>query len=282
MEPDVLDYHDYREYLKEFYNFRKLKDWYFSYRFMGNKVGMEASSIVRVFQGSLHLADDGITRWSDFLKLDLRRACYFETLVRFCKTNSDIERRACWDKLLRLKEMDIAQVEKDQEEYYLKWYHTPIRSLLGMPNEDHSPEAIASRLVPPISVQDAQQAIDLLLRLGMVRKSESGAFELSAPYIAPDISQLRMAIRTFQKDTMTLASDALQNLSPELRDISAVSVTLNPEDMPLLQEHIRHFRKSIMDFSTESKNPRSIYQLNIQFFPLTTLMSGVAPKEASA
>jgi len=60
--PDLFTYLEYRDYLKDAYEERRKLQPYFSYRFIGNKVGMDSSYLTRLFQKKLHLGDDLVER----------------------------------------------------------------------------------------------------------------------------------------------------------------------------------------------------------------------------
>ena len=70
------------------------------------------------------------------------------------------------------------------------------------------------------------------------------------------------------------AKDALHTQSVENRDITSVSVSLDPEVIPLAKEEIRKFRARMKELLTQSQAPTKVYQLNIQFFELTTPHEG--------
>ncbi len=46
----IFDYLDYRIFLKDFYEKKKNENSFYSYRYMGNKVGVDPGNIVKIFQ----------------------------------------------------------------------------------------------------------------------------------------------------------------------------------------------------------------------------------------
>jgi uncharacterized protein (TIGR02147 family) len=273
---DIFDYMDYRQFLKAIYDYNKSHNKIFSYRYIGQKVGMEASFIVRVFQGIAHISDDSVERWSSFLKLEGKTALYFNALVHFCKTRSTIEREACFKKLISLRDFQADQITSDQFSFFEKWYHIPIRSLLGMSWIDKSPKVISKLLVPNISVEEVERSIELLIRLGLVLKDQDDNYTLKSDFITPDLRNApALAVRSFQHQTIALADQALEQIPKQLRDISTVSITLDPNDLVAIQDQIVQFRQSIMEFSRECEKPTTMFQLNIQLFPLTNWYTSI-------
>lgn len=53
--PEVLDYLEYREYLKDWFVETKKDNPFTSYRYLGQKTGVDPAWLVRVFQKEGHL-----------------------------------------------------------------------------------------------------------------------------------------------------------------------------------------------------------------------------------
>jgi uncharacterized protein (TIGR02147 family) len=78
-----------------------------------------------------------------------------------------------------------------------------------------------------------------------------------------------MAVREFQKETITLASRSLDKQSAQRRDISTVTFTVAQKDMDELRERIAEFRSSLVAMVGQSSDADTVYQLNVQLFPMS-------------
>ncbi len=269
MKP-ILTYWDYREYLKDYYEERKSSDAFFSYRFIGTKTDLDAGFLVRIFQGQGHLSGKSVDTFVAFLHLSGREEEYFRCLVDFCKARTDKSRARHYSKLLEIQGFQTTKLAKDQLALFQQWQHIPIRSLIALKDSDTSAASLGNRLSPSLPPSEAEASIALLLRLGLLRTNNRNALELTDTYISAGPEQIRpVAIREFQRETMKLAMESLERHPPELRDISSVSVTLNPKDLPIIRDRIKTLRESILKFSSESTGEREVFQLNMQLFPLT-------------
>ena len=56
--PNIFEYFDYHKYLLDFYNERKKTEGFFSYRFMGQRLGIHAGYLVKVLQGKKNIATE--------------------------------------------------------------------------------------------------------------------------------------------------------------------------------------------------------------------------------
>jgi len=267
--PDLKQYWDYRVYLKDLYDERKRDDWFFSYRFFGAKLGVNPGYLVKVLQGQAHLARRSLDTLIDFLKLQGSQAELLEALFVFTKAVQPSERHNAYEKIMQLKGFPTGLVQHDQSEYFRKWYYPVVRSLVGLPNEKADSESLAARLEPAISVDEAQNALLILEQLGMIRNMGKNRFELVENFVSSGQDVSVDSVRGFQRETMRLASDSLERIPKEQREISTVTVTLSLADLIEARERTRIFRESILKLSSETRDACEVYQLNIQLFPLT-------------
>ena len=268
--PDVLDYLDYRQYLREVYDWRKKRgDSFFSYRYMASRIGIDPGYLAKLLQGKVHLGESSIEPTIKLLHLEGKAAAYFLQLVTFGKARSDRQISEEFEKLMSLKGVGARTLDEDRFAFYQSWVHSAVRSLIGIRPFRGDFADLARRLSPPVSEEQARESVELLERLELIRKDEDGTWELTERFVTTGDGWRSQAVRTFQGQTMELARESLARHVPEKRDISTVTVTLSQEDMPELRERIAQFRQDILRMARESRRQDSVYQLNIQLFPLT-------------
>jgi uncharacterized protein (TIGR02147 family) len=68
---------------------------------------------------------------------------------------------------------------------------------------------------------------------------------------------------------MQLAVQSLNRHPPEERNISTVTVTIAEKKLDQINQIIAQFRESLLKVARDETEPDKVYQLNIQFFPLT-------------
>jgi uncharacterized protein (TIGR02147 family) len=127
---------------------------------------------------------------------------------------------------------------------------------------------IAGELRPKISAAQASRALQLLMHLGFVRQDKDGVLRISERNISTGATWRSIAIKNYQQQALRLAQKAFDIPRP-LRDISTVTVGVGLGDLDALREIIADFRSALIRCATENSNPDEIYQLNIQFFPVT-------------
>ncbi len=266
---NIFNYYDYRKYLRDSYEELHAKNSNFSYRFIQEKTGIDPGFLVKVFNGQKNITENSIPRFSKLLKLNSRQTEYFTSLVFFGRAKSDIQIKTCFEKLLSFKEPGYFTVEAEAYEFYTRWYYTAIRELIGVYPFTGNYEELAALLVPSIKVSEAKKAIELLVRLGFIKKNRNGRYVQTNRFITTGEECRTIAVRIFQKDTIKLANEALERISKEMRDISTTTVTLSPEGFARLKEKLSEFRREVLKIANEEENATGVYHVNFQLFPIS-------------
>lgn len=267
----VFEYLDYRVYLKDFYEEKKSVQAFFSYRLFGNKVGVDPSYLAKVFLKCRHISDDSILKFAEFCGLKEKEAEYFEALVHFIKAKSHRKSKLYFEKLISIKSISAQKLVAQQYEYYRKWQHSAVRSLLEYHEFTGDYKALAARLSPPISVKEAKESVALLEKLALIRQDANGRYVLTDTAVTSGAQWQSLAIEAFQEETIRLSQASLQRHPKEHRDVSTVTMNINARDYSELRERIKEFRGAVIKYVNGATDPDRTYQLNIQFFPLSKI-----------
>jgi uncharacterized protein (TIGR02147 family) len=267
--PDIFDYTDYCAFLRDFFEERRKKLPFFSYRFFGRKVGVDPGNLIKILQGKRHLSDAGIKQVILYAQFSGREAKYFETLVRFKKAKREQDNKVLFEKLMAIQRIDPYRLEPDQYEFYREWHHTVVLALLYIIDFRGNYKALAERIQPRISVQQAHESIKLLLKLKLVRKEPGGKFIPTNTIITTGKNWKSIAIRSFQQQGIKLALEAFERFPSDERDISTVSIAVAQDDLEEIKRVTSEYRRTVLQIASASEKPDRVYQLNIQLFPLS-------------
>ncbi len=277
--PNIFAYYDYHRYLLDAYEFRKATHSYFSYRYISGKVGIDHALVVKIFQGHRHLGMDKVPQFATLLGLKKREAEYFELMVLYGRAKTDGETRRYFEQMLSYAELGSRQLDKSQYEFYQKWYYTAIREILHFYPFDGDYAALARQVTPTITVSEARKAVELLLELNLVEKGPDGCLSLTSRFITTGEEWRTLAVRTFQKETLDIAKQALESIPKEMRDISTLTITMDAEALEKIRERIRQFHREVFEIVDQSGKVDRAYQVNIQVFPLSKLPAKTAQEE---
>ncbi len=265
----IFEYLDYRDYLREFYEEKKGENPFFSYKLFGRMVDIDQSYLAKVLIKARHIAEKSIKKFIEYFSFDQQEAEYFETLVHFIKAKSDKESKLFFEKLLSFKELKSNVLTSDQFEFYRKWYYSAIRSLLQFYDFHGDYRELAEQLTPPISVKEAKKAIKLLEKLQLIKRDANGRYELVDKAITTGSEWRSLAIQSFQEETIEMAKESLARHKKEQRDISTITMNIGPEDLQRLKELTQQFRNTVIRYVNDNASPESVYQMNVQLYPLT-------------
>lgn len=266
----IYNYLDYKKYLRDFFDYQRSNETFFSFRYVERRVKIDASNIVKIINGKRELSKVGIANFIKYLKLDKNESEYFKNLVFFSKAKKDEECKKYFKKLLTIKDMDITQVRSDRYEFYLKWYYTAVASTLYYFNfygEDY--KELGEQVKPVITEDEARESIELLVRLNFIKKDKDGKFIHTDTTLSTGDKWHSYAIHAFQHETLNLAKKSLEEDSKKVRDFSTVTLTLSEDEFEQIKEITSEYRKAVLKTLDDCKDPDRVYQLNIQFFPLT-------------
>ena len=266
----LFDYLDYRLFLRDYYEAQKHDNFYFSYRYMSGKVGLDAGYLVKILQGKLHIPEKYIDSLCALCKFSEKENAYFRTLINFNKAKSENQIKTHFEKLLSFKSPGKQRLDKFKYEYYSKWYYSAIRSLIGLVRFSGDCESLSRMLTPPVRPREVKNAVTLLEKLGLITKGVHGVYSLTDSFVTTGESWRSLSIKNFQRETIRLAAESLDRHAKEDRDISTVTVGIHKKDLAELKARIAEFREAIFKLAENSVDPNSVFQLNVQLFPMAT------------
>lgn len=233
--------------------------------------GMNSSSwLLHLIKGTKNLSNESLMKVSRALGLSASEAEYFELLVHFTQAKDNDTRDYFYRKILVCKRgLNLAQISEEQYDYYTKWYHPVVRSLVSKVKFGNDFGLLAARLVPRITAGEAKESVELLARLGLIKKDDSGNWLQAEPIISTGDEVMLLNIVNYHKQVSRLAENVFDRSAREERDISALTLGINKGCFDRIKAKLQSFRKEIMEIAKESDNPDRVFQLNLQFFPVS-------------
>lgn len=265
----IYDYLDYQVFLRDYIDFRKKDNLWFSYRYFASKINIDHSNLIKVLLGKRHISNQIALSITNFLKLNAKEKDYFTTLVEFNKSRNVAKSKQLLEKLFTIKNISPKKLEPNQYDYYREWYHTAIYSLLDYYDFSGNYKNLAAELNPPITVKEAKESIALLEKLQLIRREADGRYVQTQKMITSGQNWHSVAIQKFQEETIKLALRSLTHDSRNVRDISTLTMTLTKPDIEAIKDITEQYRKTIIKLINESESGDTVYQLNIQLFPMT-------------
>lgn len=278
--PDVARFTDYRGYLKAMTAFLRATRPGFSFRSFARRAGFASPNYLKlVTDGLRNLAPESVERFARGLGLNKREHDLFRMLVLLANARSDEERNAIYARLReRVVGDEIAQLRDDQFAVYDMWWALVVREMVTLPDFELDARWIARRLRPRVRVSQAQRALDLLMRLGLVVVDENGKASPAEPTISTGPEVTSLGVRNHHRAHLELAARSLDEVDRSERNITSLTLRLTREQYDDAVEEIARLRRRLLEIADGSARPAEttseIHQVVLSLFPVTSSAGG--------
>lgn len=267
---------DYRAFLRETHEELQRKDPAFSLRAFAGQFPIDPGQLVRILKGKNHLSTRFVPVIAAMTGMDDRAAAYFEELLHLAAARSPEEEERCRERLLALRGVATRALGGNQAEYYSHPRHAVVRALLGLGPYLGAPEDLGRMCLPPLDADDVRQSLSLLTALGLVIQDDTGAWRLVDDHLVPGADIPVQTLRELHVQMMELGRSSLERISPQERDVAALTLSVDAQGMERIRELSRDLRRRIQTLVESSNSADRIFQLNMQAFPTAIRTEGIA------
>lgn len=168
------------------------------------------------------------------------------------------------------KRLSESTPEADVDRYLAHWCIPAIREMAVLPGFRTDPHWIAQHMVPPIMPELAAQALDTLLDLGFLHRTNDGVLaqrELRFA-TAPDTTQ--RAVLRFHREQVPAMVAALDPDRGRQQHLLTATLTLDASMLDEVKSRLNAVLGQLATLADEgsTEGPRRVYQLSIQLLPL--------------
>lgn len=269
---NLYEYTDYRAYLRDFYLREKEKNRSYSYRVFANRAKLASPNYLKlVIDGARRITDKNLPTFVRGLRLTGEDAEYFRNLV-FYQEAEDVEAKNAhlenMVKIRRRKNNAASEIEGDRLEILSSWHHWAMREMVLLKNFTDDPKWIADQLKNKITPKQAEESLALLRRLNFITK-KNGKYVLSEPLLTTSDEISSLMLQRLHHQFIELGVDSIFNDPVGRREVNGLTIALSKNKVPQLKKAIKEFRKKLNQEFSDVEENEEVYQLIINFFPLT-------------
>ncbi|MFW5968150.1 MAG: TIGR02147 family protein [Persicimonas sp.] len=270
-KPNIFEYLDYREYLRDYYRAGKENLSQFSHRYLARKAGFSSPNFFKlVMDGDRNLSSASVDKFAKALELDEEEKRFFADLVAFDQADDVDEKNAAFERVAASQRFRTARrIDSSMFEYLSRWYHPAIRELAAREDFRRDPEWISQQLFPSVPVDKVEESLELLFELGLLEVDEAGEVHRGEPSLTTGHEVGSLAIGNYHRQMLERASESIEAVPSEERYISGMTVCISPELVEELKERVQGFREVLLDLCDRQEDPRVVYQVNLNLFPLS-------------
>jgi uncharacterized protein (TIGR02147 family) len=267
---DIYGFLDYREMLSALFEEKKKHNPKYSYRVLAAKAGFNSAGFfTKILKGQSNISRKTLLNLASAFNLNRQQTDYFEMLVNFNQAKSHLEQKSWFEQLLAMRRGRIRTLEQDQYQLFEHWYYVAIRELLSYMRISDNYEMLAAIMEPAIKPAEAKKAVQVLQRLGLIHKDPDGYWVRTDSVISTGENWRSFAIQNFQLSMMDRAKNALETIPTNERDVSTATISVSGNTALQAADIIKECRRRILELARNDNAPERVYQLNVQFFPLS-------------
>ncbi len=266
----LYEFDDYRAFLKAFFDEQKRNRAFFSHRYFARRAGLSSPSFcLDVIHGKYNLTISTIPKMIRGLGLKGRAVSFFEALVGYNQAKNRQERERCYEDLVRIREgSKNFRLSAEHHSYFSKYHLSVIRELAAFSDWEGDFKKLGAMLKPPISGSEAGAAVDTLVEIGLLERTESGSYRQTHAVLST--SEVPASVqRTARREILKLGIDAMDLVSPSVRHLSHATVSMSEASYEEASKILDEARRRIVELAVRDPKVERVYEVVLQAFPVS-------------
>ncbi|OQW48824.1 MAG: hypothetical protein A4S09_13580 [Proteobacteria bacterium SG_bin7] len=172
-------------------------------------------------------------------------------------------------------DQNYQQLTMDTYAIISDWYHYAILELMKIKTFKSDRAWIARCL--GITKSEVNAAFERLCRVDLIRVDKKGNWIDTSNGFSTNIENSNLtsaANKRLQKQILEMSIQALETLSPKVRNHTSMTMPVNPKKLPIAIEKIKKFRRDLCELLENDRDISEVYQLAISLFPITNTNIG--------
>lgn len=206
MVPDVRNYTDLKEFLFDFFNYKKAGNSQWSFRSWAFNLGLKShANFLGFLNGKRNLTKNMQEKLVVYFKFDEIQTEYFLQLCsweRFAFENPDLSKRLRGVVLTDSDDSNKFEIVCSSESF--SPLITLVGELLRKAPKPLTAEEIMSLMIPTVTIENVTSALDRLIDLGLISKTEQGFVHLHAK---KDVTMSRSNLNLKNSYALSLAAN---------------------------------------------------------------------------
>ena len=265
----ILDYLDYRSYMRDFYEERK-KTSVFSWREFAKLAGFVSPTYLKlVCDGKTNLSKPGIQKVASAMGLEGFERTHFEYLVKYGHAKNDSEKKAVLDKLLKEAKVNKMHVLNEEGFRFCERPVCPIVRELAPLMPGALPSEIAEKIEHEVTALDVRNTLQFLVQTGLLKKTGENTYEQTSKMVKISKEVFPLTVRAMNREMGRLGVLALDNENAEERNVSGLTMGIDEAAYRRIVHEVEECRRKVAAIAGDCKKINQVYRLNLQLFPLT-------------
>ncbi|MFZ4402653.1 MAG: TIGR02147 family protein [Pseudobdellovibrionaceae bacterium] len=271
-KPVVTDYLDYRQFMRDFFDYKKAQDQGFSHQSWSAKAGFKSRSFLRlVMLAKRSLSEESIPMVAKALELKKQETDFFVNLVSYNQSSQFQSREYFFNRIMKANVSQKVTPIRDSYRYLTNHLVPRLQALLAMQGFKKDEATLAKILL--CGENKIRQACDTLQSMGMAEWDASqGEWKSQVVNFAIPDDLGNLALQIFHKKSLEEAVQAMA-LPKETRHYGSLILALSPRDYQEVLQQIDQFMDTLLiKYQDTSLSNKVLYQINNNLIPVSTTL----------
>jgi uncharacterized protein (TIGR02147 family) len=271
--PEIFQYLDYRVYLKDWFAFERTKGKRTSLRAFSARIlpALSSSGLLSgVLKGKKNLGPTLRTKFAKALQLKPREAQFFELLVQFNQAEDLEEKNQFFAQLSRFGKSKAKLIHQGQYLFFSRWYYAVVWNYFGINQKQKNTAHIAAAIYPPLSTAQVEEAIRLLLELGLIKKLANG-YAVTENHLTTEPEFRDITAAQYNQQFLHLATESIHHVAASHRQFGTKVFSSSFSTISLIKEKVAQFHEEVQEILDQDLRSDCIYTLGTYLYPNTQL-----------
>jgi len=266
----IFEYDNYRTFLKDYFAEQRKCNRFFSHRYFAMKAGFNSHSFCdNVIKGKRNLTMDSMRRMMKGLRLKGKAASFFQALVMYNQAKTIQDRIDFLKRLDQIrKTTKFYKVHQGQYSYYNEWYYPIIRELAVYADWKNNYQVLAEMVRPPISKDEAKDAVKTLVEIGLLKKGKNGKYRQNEQALTAE-GVPGFIFKKAKTESILKAVESIDNVHPAKRHVTNYTLAMSRKTFETMKQEMDELCKRTLVAATQDEEVDRVYVLNVQAFPVT-------------
>lgn len=265
---DIFQFTNFRKYLDEYQAARVQTDPDFTRAGACALLGLpKTRSYYNDIVKGKKLSSRMIPKFVEVLGLNKKEAKYFEAMVNMDQAKTATERNAFFEELLKQHPDSHRILNEDAYEYYSHWYNSVLFTALEVVDVSDDLEPIQKLISPKVSAGTLKRSLELLERLGFVRKNENGFWKSCRDSVSSGAYNNSDLVRQYQLQCFELSKQALLASDERSSDMATFTFSVSDDAFKAIAKEIQGLKAKVRKIiMLDKKKATGVHQLNVHLF----------------
>lgn len=285
--PRLNTFTDYRQYLREFYEFRRNQTRTqirpYNYATFAAAADIKSPNYLKlIIEGQRNLSTDMAKRFSKALGHSREEMDEFVALVDYTQATEPLERNRHLKLLADIRvrqQLKSGEINADTWNKVPSWVTWVLYALSEQKGVQFTPEELSELMRGKARTEDIRRSLEKLIASGeLTQNPETGEVVKGRELMAGSEDVPVAMVRKLQAELIYLGLESLFQDLPHDREFGAQTLSLTEKEFEQLKFELRQFRKRwAKDISVARRTEKGdrVFQLNIQLFPVTLKGRGI-------